>query len=88
MWEEVSISGAATDFDFSAIGLYQDSPPNLTRRSRSFAAKNAAQEDKGVEGRGLAYCVNSAGRPVRRSMRLAIGGCVENRLPKFIPING
>jgi len=27
MWEEVSISGAATDFDFSAIGLYQDCPP-------------------------------------------------------------
>jgi hypothetical protein len=34
------------------------------------------------------YCINSAGRPVRRSMRFAIGGWVENRLPKFIPRNG
>jgi len=34
------------------------------------------------------YCINSAGLPVRRSMRFAIGGWVENRLPKFIPRNG
>jgi hypothetical protein len=34
------------------------------------------------------YCMNSAGRPVRRSIRFAIGGWVEKRLPKFIPSNG
>ena len=35
-----------------------------------------------------AYCVNSAGLPVSRSILLAIGGCVENKLPKFIPSKG
>ena len=34
------------------------------------------------------YWVNSAGRPVRRSIRFAIGGCVENKLPRFIPSSG
>lgn len=34
------------------------------------------------------YCVNSAGLPVSFSIRLAIGGCVENRFPKFIPKKG
>jgi hypothetical protein len=47
MWEEVSISGATADFDFSVIGL---SKPNAyhtdEKKSRSFAAKNAAQDDK------------------------------------------
>src|ERR1700751_1275216 len=32
--------------------------------------------------------LNSAGRPVSRSIRLAIGGCVENRLPTLKPSNG
>ena len=36
----------------------------------------------------FAYWVNSAGRPVRRSIRFAIGGWVENKLPKFMPRNG
>jgi len=31
------------------------------------------------------YCPNSAGLPVKRSILLAVGGCVENRLPKLIP---
>src|SRR5580704_2020311 len=35
----------------------------------------------------LTYCI-SAGRPVSRSIRLAIGGWVENRLPKLIPRKG
>ena len=54
---------------------------------RSFAAKDAAQDDKFCCPVSF-YCVNSAGRPVSRSMRFAIGGWVENRLPKFIPRNG
>ena len=32
--------------------------------------------------------MNSAGRPVNLSIRFAVGGCVENRLPKLIPRNG
>ena len=36
-------------------------------------------------GRPHLYCRNSAGRPVNRSMRFAVGGCVENRFPKLIP---
>ena len=35
-----------------------------------------------------AYCWNSAGRPVSRSILMAIGGWVENKLPKFIPKSG
>lgn len=35
-----------------------------------------------------AYWKNSAGWPVSRSMRLAMGGCVENRFPKFTPNSG
>ena len=31
------------------------------------------------------YWKNSAGRPVNRSILFAVGGCVENRLPKLIP---
>jgi hypothetical protein len=34
------------------------------------------------------YCVNSAGRPVNRSILFAIGGCVENKLAKFTPTSG
>jgi hypothetical protein len=34
------------------------------------------------------HCINSAGLPVSRSIRFAIGGCVENKLPKFIPNSG
>ena len=35
------------------------------------------------------YCiVYSAGRPVSRSIRFAMGGWVENRLPRLIPRNG
>ena len=50
-----------------------DKPPKI-RRLKQFPAS--------------CYCVNSAGRPVNRSMRLAIGGWVENKLPKFIPNRG
>src|SRR5208283_1665228 len=31
------------------------------------------------------YCPNSAGLPVNRSIRFAVGGWVENKLPKVIP---
>ncbi len=31
------------------------------------------------------YCPNSAGLPVNRSIRFAVGGWVENKLPKLIP---
>jgi hypothetical protein len=34
------------------------------------------------------YCVNSAGLPVSRSMRFAIGGWVENSPAKLIPSSG
>src|SRR6516165_7744867 len=34
------------------------------------------------------YCWNSAGRPVKRSIRFAIGGWVEKRFPKLIPSSG
>lgn len=50
MWDEVSISVATADFDFSVIG----SLPKLhayradEKGSRSLAAKGAAQDDKGI----------------------------------------
>jgi len=33
-------------------------------------------------------CRNSDGRPVRRSILFAIGGCVENKFPMFTPSKG
>ena len=52
------------------------------------SADNPRRPDAKCQVLSAAYCVNSAGRPVSRSIRLAIGGWVENRLPKFIPRNG
>jgi len=37
-----------------------------------------------TENREL-YCPNSAGLPVNRSILLAVGGWVENKLPKLMP---
>jgi len=66
-------------------GGYREHSAVRTRQTRDSSADRRDQ----CWGRVLfAYWVNSAGRPVRRSIRFAIGGWVENKLPKFMPRNG
>ena len=67
MWEEVSISGATADFDFSVIGLSKTNAYHTDeKKSRSFAAKNAAQDDKKfaatTQSRALAFSAYSQER--------------------------
>lgn len=70
--------------------LAQANPQNTNHKLRTSlnrqTCKRFSQEPKLIAQ--SPYCKNSAGRPVSRSILLAIGGCVENRFPKFIPSSG
>jgi hypothetical protein len=47
---------------------------NVTRRRRTSDLRDPVSRGLTPEVRRPLYCMNSADRPVRRSMRLAIGG--------------
>jgi hypothetical protein len=67
-------------------GGYREHSAVRTRQTRDSISRPKGSV---LGGRVLfAYWVNSAGRPVKRSIRFAIGGWVENKLPKFMPRNG
>src|SRR5208337_2450523 len=59
--------------------------PNPDKQAKSCNLRANSQEPTAKSQWPHFYCINSAGRPVSRSIRLAMGGCVENRLPKLIP---
>ena len=71
-----------------AIGVWPGEGGPSLRGFRKGESWTPNLKIKTAESNTRHYCMNSAGRPVRRSIRFAIGGWVENKLPKFIPRNG